>query len=120
MTGEVRRRSALEVRWRQLRNPPRPILRAVVANLAVAGVAAAALLALDVASGAPPLAFAAYVVLVCAAGSALTWLWVPLPTGARATRRRTPWSAMLGFFAAVPIAYLGLVLAFQVIRPLLR
>jgi hypothetical protein len=33
--------------------------------------------------------------------------------------RRSRWSLALGFFAAVPIAYLVLVVAVQVIRPLL-
>jgi len=31
---------------------------------------------------------------------------------------RTPWSAALGFFAAVPICYLVLVVAVQVMKPL--
>ena len=34
-------------------------------------------------------------------------------------RRRSAWSAALGFFAAVPIAWLVMVVAVQVIRPLL-
>jgi hypothetical protein len=33
--------------------------------------------------------------------------------------RRTGWSAALGFFAAVPIAYLVLVVAVQILKPLL-
>ena len=37
------RRSWLSIRWRQLRNPPPPVLRAVVANLVVATLGAAAL-----------------------------------------------------------------------------
>jgi hypothetical protein len=32
---------------------------------------------------------------------------------------RTPWSAALGLFAAIPIAYLVLVVAIQVLKPLL-
>jgi hypothetical protein len=42
-------------------------------------------------------------------------LWI-LSEGTRAPR--TPWSAALGFFAAVPIAYLVLVVVVQVIKPL--
>ena len=123
MTPTVPRRSPLEVRWRQLRNAPRPIVRAVAANLAVAVAGAAVLLALDAGQRSPhglhPAAFAAYVLLVLVCGSLLTYAWVPLPTGSRIGRRRTPWSAMLGFFASVPIAYLVLVVAFGIVRPLL-
>ena len=50
----------------------------------------------------------------------MTWLIVPLPSGAGRTRTtRTGWSAMLGLFAAVPIAYLVLVLLHEIIKPLL-
>ena len=64
-------------------------------------------------------AAALYVVAVLVAGSVLTWLIVPLPRGAGTRATRTPWSAALGLFAAIPIAYLVLVLAIQVLRPLL-
>ena len=61
-----------------------------------------------------------YVVLVLVVGAFVTWLVVPLPTGASATRRtRTPWSLALGLFAAVPIAYLVLVVLHEMIKPLL-
>jgi hypothetical protein len=121
-----RRRTWLEVRWRQLRNPPPPILRAVVANLVVAVVGAAALVAYDVAVSrgvALPggdlrtAAAAAFLAVVVVAGSALTYAWVELPTGARGVRRRSAWSALLGFFASVPIAYIVLVVAFEIVRP---
>ena len=49
----------------------------------------------------------------------MTYLIVPLPRGRRFRPRRTVWSAALGFFAAVPIAYLVLVVVIQVLRPLL-
>jgi nitrogen fixation/metabolism regulation signal transduction histidine kinase len=62
---------------------------------------------------------AIYVVVVLVAGSILTWLWVELPTGASGERRRSPWAGLLGFFAAVPIVYLVLVVALQVIQPIL-
>jgi hypothetical protein len=32
----------------------------------------------------------------------------------------TWWAAMLGLFAGIPILYLVLVIAFQVVRPLIR
>ena len=125
--AEPPRRSWLSVRWRQLRNPPPPVLRAVAANLVVAAIGAAALLAYDVAlsRGARlpggdlrTAAFALYVIVVAVAGSWLTYLWVLLPTGASAVRRRSPWAAMLGLFASLPAAYIALVVAFQVVRPL--
>jgi hypothetical protein len=126
-TVPPRRRSWLEVRWRQARNPPPPVLRAVLANLAVALVGGILLLAYDVFSsrgavapttGLLALLVALYVAVVIVAGSALTYLWVELPTGAAGVRRRSGWAAMLGFFASLPIAYLTLVIIFQVVRPL--
>ena len=62
---------------------------------------------------------ALYVLAVLIAGSVITWLVVPLPRGSGARSTRTPWSAALGLFAAVPIAYLVLVVAIQVLKPLL-
>jgi hypothetical protein len=123
----VRRRSWAEVRWRQFRNAPRPVVRAVASSLAVAVILAALYLLYDVALSrgfALPggdlrvLAVAIYVVLVLLIGSLVTWLIVPLPSGSAATGKRTAWSAALGFFAAVPIAYLVLVAAVQIVRPL--
>lgn len=110
-------RSWLEVRWRQLRNPPPPVLRAVLANLAVAALGGAALFAyakLNPTATLAPL-IVLYVALVILSGSVLTYLWVELPTGASGVRRRSIWAALLGFFASVPIAYLALVLVFQVL-----
>lgn len=59
------------------------------------------------------------VVLVLVFGSLITWLIVPLPRGSGSRAVRTPWSAALGFFAAIPIAYLALVIASQILKPLL-
>jgi hypothetical protein len=102
------------------------VFRAVVANMVVAVVGAVILLAWDwLASRDPSLPditlglTALYVVVVLVAGSILTWLWVELPTGTSGERRRSPWAGLLGFFAAVPIVYLVLVVALQVIRPML-
>lgn len=114
-------RSWLEVRWRQLRNPPPPVLRAVLADLGIAVVGGVGLLVytLSVPAGAslvlPVLLFVALVVL---AGSVLTYLWVELPSGAGGERRRSAWAAILGLFAAIPIVYLVLVLLFQIVKPL--
>ncbi len=122
-----RHRSWLEVRWRQARNPPPPVLRAVLADLAVAVVGGVLLLLVEflaargiVALGNElrTLLVALHVVAVMVAGSALTYLWVELPTGATGVRERSGWSALLGFFASLPIAYLSLVVIFQILRPL--
>ena len=119
-----RRRSWLEIRWRQFRNAPRPVVRAVASSLAVALVLGAADLAYDLSAPAGDTAGRAlagllYVLGVLIAGSFITWLVVPLPRGSGARAVRTPWSAMLGLFAAIPIAYLVLVVAFQVVKPLI-
>jgi hypothetical protein len=109
-------------RWRQLRNPPPPVLRAVLANLAVAAIGGTALLAYQAFAGvelATPL-IALYALAVVGAGSLLTYLWVELPVGSSGVRRRSGWTALLGLFAGVPIAYLALVVIFQLIVPLLR
>jgi hypothetical protein len=122
------RRSALEVRWRQFRNAPRPVVRAVATSLAVAIVVGLAYLAYDVAllrgarlpGGDLRLLFLAlYTAVVLIAGSVVTWLVVPLPTGAGSRAVRTPWSAALGLLAAVPVCYLVIVIVVQVLEPLL-
>lgn len=123
----VRRRSEVEIRWRQFRRAPRPVVRAVLASLIIAVVLAVGYLAYDVAldrgvrlpgGDLRLLALAAYAVVVLAVGSTVTYLVVPQPTGSGTTRRRSAWSAALGFFAAVPIAWLVMVVTTQVIRPL--
>ena len=120
-------RSWAGIRWRQFRNAPRPVVRAVMASLTVALILAVAYLVYDIAlsrgvqlpgGDLRVLAIALYVLLVLAIGSAVTYLVVPQPTGAGTTTRRSAWSAALGFFAAVPIAYLVMVAAVQIIRPL--
>jgi hypothetical protein len=128
MTGLPPRRSWAAVRWRQFRNAPRPVVRAVAASLSVAIVLATGYLAYDVALSrgvALPggdlrtLAVLVYVVIVLASGSLITWLVVPQPTGSGTVVRRSVWSAALGLFAAVPVAYLVPVAAVQLIRPLI-
>ncbi|MER3418914.1 MAG: hypothetical protein C4343_07485 [Chloroflexota bacterium] len=126
----VRRRSFLEVRWRQLRNPPRPVGRAIASSLLVGVVLGLGYLAYDVAltrgatlpGGDLRLLAAGLVVVGTAVGASLaTYLFVPLPTGSGpATQvRRTGWSALLGLFAAIPIAYLVLVVVAQIVKPIL-
>ena len=124
----VRRRSWAEVRWRQFRHAPRPIVRAVASSLLVAVVLGLGYLAYDVAIGRGArlpggdlrtLLVAVYVAIVLLAGTVVTYLVVPQPTGGGTVGRRSGWSAALGFFAAIPIAYLALVIASQILKPLL-
>jgi hypothetical protein len=123
----VRQRSQVEVRWRQFRNAPRPVVRAVISSLSVAIVLGLAYLAYDVAlsRGAQlpggdlrTLAVTGFVLVVLAAGSLVTYLVVPLPAGAGVRVVRTAWSAALGLLAAAPIAYLTLVVESQILKPL--
>jgi hypothetical protein len=125
---DVRRRSELEIRWRQFRNAPRPVVRAVLASLVVAVVLGIGYLAYDLAlrRGAVlpggdlrTLYLVLDVVIVLVVGSLVTWLVVPQPRGAGTVTRRSPWSAALGLFAAVPISYLVLVVVTQILEPLL-
>jgi hypothetical protein len=125
--GRVHRpRSWAEVRWRQFRNAPRPIVRAVLSSLIVALALAAGYLLYDLAltRGARLpggdlrlLALTGYLIATLLAGTLITYLIVPQPTGSGTVRRRSAWSAALGFFAAVPIAWLVMVVALQLIRP---
>lgn len=123
---EVQPRSELDIRWRQARNPPPPVVRAVAANVAVAAIGGIVLLIVDwlaargvLPAGLTNLAPLIYVAVVVVSGSLLTYLWVELPTGRAGERRRSGWSAVLGFFASIPIVYLALVILFEVLRPLL-
>ena len=124
----IRQRSWGEIRWRQFRNAPRPIVRAVLSSLVVAIVLAVLYVGYDLAlsRGADlpggdlrVLAVAAYGLLVLVVGTVVTYLVVPQPSGSGTVRRRSGWSAALGFFAAVPIAWLVMIAATQIVRPLL-
>ena len=125
---EVRQRSWAEVRWRQFRNAPRPVVRAVLSSLIVAIVLGLGYLAYDVAMrrGAVlpggdlrTLYLVLDVAIVLLVGSLVTWLVVPQPRGSGTTTTRSPWSAALGFLAAVPICYLLHLVGVQVLEPLL-
>jgi hypothetical protein len=103
------------------------VARAVASSLSVATVLGLAYLAYDVAlsRGADlpggdlrVLAVAAFVVAVLIAGTCITYLVVPQPGRGGRVSGRSGWSAALGFFASVPIAYIVLVVVVQVIKPL--
>ena len=125
---EIRRRSWAEVRWRQFRHAPRPIVRAVLSSLILAIVLGLGYLAYDVAirRGAQlpggdlrTLYLVLDVAIVLISGSVVTWLVVPQPRGSGERTTRSAWSAALGLFAAVPVSYLVLVVVVQVLEPLI-
>lgn len=104
------------------------MVRAVASSLGVAVVLGVAYLAYDVAlargvelpgGDLRSLAVTIFVAMVLLCGSLITYLVVPQPTGSGTRRVRSPWSAALGFLAALPIAYLVLVVEAQILRPLL-
>ena len=123
---QIPQRSELEIRWRQTRNAPPPVVRAVLANVAIATIGGILLLLTDWLASHDvlpgfllDLAPVIYVAVVIISGSILTYLWVELPTGVPGEKRRSGWSAVLGLFASIPIVYLALVIIFEVLRPLL-
>jgi hypothetical protein len=120
-------RSWLEIRWRQFRHAPRPIVRAVLSSLVVAVLLGMGYLAYDLAlrrgvalpgGDLRTLYLALDIAIVLVVGSVVTWLVVPQPRGSGASTTRSPWSAALGFFAAVPVCYLVLVVVVQIVEPL--
>ena len=124
-------RSWASVRWRQFRHAPRPVVRAVLSSLVVAVVLGIGYLIYDLAiqrgvslpgGDLRTLYLALDVVAVLVVGSVVTWFVVPQPRGSAspdAPPRRSAWSAALGFFAAIPVCYLVLVVVVQVIEPLI-
>jgi hypothetical protein len=110
---------------RQFRRAPAPVVRAVLSSVSVAAVLGILLLVYDLVLDAGAdlpggdlrvLAGFAFVAAVAILGSWLTYLVVPQPDRPGV---RSKWSAALGLFAALPIAYLALVLLFQVVKPVL-
>ena len=125
---EIRRRSWLEIRWRQFRHAPRPVVRAVLSSLVVAVVLGLGYLVYDTAirhgvalpgGDLRTLYLALDVLIVLVVGSLVTWLVVPQPRGSGDRSTRSAWSAALGLFAAIPVCYLVLVVVVQVLEPLL-
>lgn len=121
----VRERGWFEVRWRQFRRAPTPVVRAVASSVTVAAVLGILFLAYDLALDAGAelpggdlrvLVGFLFVAAVAILGAWLTYLVVPQPGRPGV---RSGWSAALGLFAALPIAYLALVILFQIVKPLL-
>ena len=125
MSDPTPQRGWFEVRWRQFRRAPTPVIRAVLSSVAVAAVLGGLYLAYDLALEAGAnlpggdlrvLAGFLFVAAVAILGSWLTYVVVPQPGR---PGQRSGWSAALGLFAALPIAYLALVVLFQIVKPLL-
>jgi hypothetical protein len=51
-------------------------------------------------------------------GSLITYLIVPQPRANGNGTERSGWSAVLGFFASLPVAYIALVIESQFLKPL--
>ena len=126
---EVRRRGWFEVRWRQFRHAPRPVFRAVVDEPHGGDRARGRVPRLrrrPRPRRTPPRRRPAAAVPHGlrgdrARGGRADHL-ARRPAAHRIGPRRatrTPWSAALGLFAAVPIAYLVLVVLHEIVKPLL-
>ena len=59
-----------------------------------------------------------FIAVVLTSGSVMTYLLVPLPVGGGSRIVRSGWNAALGLLAALPIAYLVLVVESQILKPL--
>ena len=64
-------------------------------------------------------AAALLVLFTIVSGSVITYVIVPQPSADGRSTQRSGWSAALGFFASLPIAYLALVIESQFLKPLL-
>ena len=131
-----RKRGFFGKRLYQLRNAPTPVFRAVASNLVIAALLTVFYLAYDIdversirsGEGLDTVLFgrdlrteAAALLVLCTAlfGSLLTFLFVPQPRRDGTGVERSGWSAMLGLFASLPIAYIALVIESQFLKPLL-
>jgi hypothetical protein len=120
----------------QLQHAPRPVFRAVLASGGSALIYTLIYLAYDLQverafrdgtsllnlfGGADLRAEAAalLVLFTVVSGSVMTYLIVPQPTADGRAVQRSGWSAALGLFASLPIAYLALVVESQFLKPLL-
>ncbi|MFM7503972.1 MAG: hypothetical protein ACKO4O_00630 [Candidatus Limnocylindrus sp.] len=136
MRGNRAPRGFIGKRLYQLQHAPRPVFRAVLASGGSGLVFMLIYLAYDLhveralISGVAPSLLAgggdlrteaAALVVLCTAtfGSLLTYLIVPQPSAVGTFTTRSGWSALLGLFASLPIAYIGLVIESQFLKPFL-
>ena len=134
--GEPRRpRGFVGRRIYQLLHAPRPVFRAVFSNVSVAALLTFAYLLYDLqveralrsgadlgtVVGGGDLRTEAAALLVMGTvlfGSFITYLIVPQPRADGKGTERSGWSAVLGFFASLPVAYIALVIESQFLKPL--
>ncbi len=136
MSGNRAPRGFFGKRLYQLQHAPRPVFRAVLASGGSGLVFMLIYLAYDlhveralmdgvspsrIIGGGDLRTEAAALVVLCTStfGSLLTYLIVPQPSADGTTTTRSGWSALLGLFASLPIAYIALVIESQFLKPLL-
>jgi hypothetical protein len=134
--AELRRsRGFIGRRIYQLLHAPKPVFRAVFSNVSVAALLTLAYLLYDLqveralrsgsdlsgVFGGRDLRTEAAGLLVLGTvvfGSLITYLIVPQPRASGTGMERSGWSAVLGFFASLPVAYIALVIESQFLKPL--
>lgn len=135
MANSPRPRGFIGRRLYQLMHAPKPVFRAVFANVSIATLLTCAYLLYDLqveralrsgadlrsVIGGSDLRTEAAALLVLGTvifGSLLTYVIVPQPRAGRSGSERSGWSALLGFFASLPVAYIALVIESQLLKPL--
>ena len=135
MAKQRRPRGFIGRRVYQLLHAPKPVFRAVFANVSVATLFTLIYLIYDLqvdralrsggdlsgVFGGRDLRTEAAALLVLGTvifGSLITYLIVPQPRANGNGTERSGWSAVLGFFASLPVAYLALVIESQFLKPL--
>ena len=104
---------------RQLRNPPPPVLAPWLATWLSRRSAGCCWWATWSPNRRSSRRRCGRYVCLWSGAAACSLLWVELPVGRSGERRRSAWAGLLGLFAGVPIAYLSLVVIFQLVMPLL-
>lgn len=136
MSGGRKPRGFFGKRLYQLQHAPRPVFRAVLASGGSGLIFMLIYLAYDlhveralmsglslslIVGGGDLRTEAAALMVLCTStfGSLLTYLIVPQPSVRGMSTVRSGWSALLGLFASLPIAYIALVVESQFLKPLL-
>ncbi|MEI6155927.1 MAG: hypothetical protein WCP88_01835 [bacterium] len=119
----------------QLLHAPKPVFRAVFSNVSIAALLTYVYLLYDLqvetalrngadlsgVIGGRDLRTEAAALLVLGTvifGSLMTYVIVPQPRPDGKGTARSGWSAVLGFFASLPVAYIALVIESQFLKPL--
>jgi hypothetical protein len=135
MVKQRRPRGFIGRRVYQLLHAPKPVFRAVFANVSVATLLTLIYLVYDLqvdralrsggdlsgVFGGRDLRTEAAALLVLGTvifGSLITYLIVPQPRADGKGTERSGWSAVLGLFASFPVAYIALVIESQFLKPL--